>query len=293
MLNADFTPPTAFHNGEGVGLYVAPNIEFHRPDSRWGFIFQAGFDSRRGKFDVITEPCNCPATLTSKLSYITIEPSLRVAPFKNNFYLYSGPRLAFNYDKSFNFEQKTNPAYPLQVQNPDIKGDFSDIRNTIISMQIGMGYDIPLNTTDSKTQFVLSPFLSYHPYFGQNPRTTETWNVNTLRAGLVLKFGQGHLEKMIVDGVVQFSINPPINVKYVKNVREVFPIRNYIFFNTGSTTIPERYVQLKRNQVKDFKEDKVRDAYLSGDDQKIIKYREKYSTSIMNEGKKKAMKSFV
>ncbi len=257
MLNTDFTPPSAFHNGEGVGLYVAPNVEFHRPDSRWGFIFQAGFDSRRGKFDVISEPCNCPATLTTKLSYITIEPSLRVSPFKNNFYLYGGPRLAFNHDKSFNFEQKTNPAYPLQVQNPDVKGDFSDIRNTIISMQIGMGYDIPLNATDRKTQFVLSLFLSYHPYFGQNPRTTETWNVNTLRAGLVLKFGQGHLEKMIVDGVVQFSINPPINVKYVKNVREVFPIRNYIFFNAGSTTIPERYVQLKRNQVKDFKEDKV------------------------------------
>jgi outer membrane protein OmpA-like peptidoglycan-associated protein len=257
MLNADFTPPSAFHNGEGVGLYLAPSIEFHHPDSRLGFLFQAGFDSRRGKFNVVSEPCDCPATLTSKLSYITIEPSLRFAPFKSNFYLYGGPRLAFNYDKSFNFEQKTNPAYPLQVQNPDVKGDFSDIKNTIISMQIGMGYDIPLNTTNSKTQFVLSPFIAYHPYFGQNPRTTETWNVNTLRAGLVLKFGQGHLEKMIVDGVVQFSINPPINVKYVKNVREVFPIRNYIFFNAGSTTIPERYVQLKRNQVTDFKEDKV------------------------------------
>ncbi|MFZ4107071.1 OmpA family protein [Flavobacterium sp.] len=257
MLNADFTPPSAFHNGEGAGLYLAPNIEFHRPNSRWGFIFQAGFDSRRGKFNVITEPCNCPTILTSKLSYITIEPSLRVAPFKNGFYVYGGPRLAFNQDKSFNFEQKTNPAYPLQVQNPDVKGDFSDIKNTIISMQIGIGYDVPLNAIDSKTQFVLSPFLSYHPYFGQNPRTTETWNVNTLRAGIVLKFGQGHLEKMIVDGVVQFSINPPINVKYVKNVREVFPIRNYIFFNKDSNSIPERYVQLERNQVKDFKEDKV------------------------------------
>ena len=63
--------------------------------------------------------------------------------------------MAFNHDKSFNFEQKTNPAYPLQVQNPDVKGDFSDIRNTIISMQIGMGYDIPLNATDRKTPYKL------------------------------------------------------------------------------------------------------------------------------------------
>lgn len=257
MLNADFTPPTAFHNGNGVGLFIAPNIEYDKPDSRFGFILQAGYDSRQGNFTEVITPCNCPADLNTKLSYITIEPSLRFAPFKSNFYLYGGPRFAFNQNKSFTYEQKTNPDYPLQIQNPDVKGDFSDINKTIISMQIGLGYDIPLNSITSKTQFVLSPFISYHPYFGQNPRTTETWNVNTLRAGLVLKFGQGQLIKMIEDGVVQFSVDPPINVKYVKTVREVFPIRNYVFFDAGSNNIPTRYVLLNKNQVKDFKEDQV------------------------------------
>jgi outer membrane protein OmpA-like peptidoglycan-associated protein len=257
MLNADFTPPTAFHNGNGVGLFIAPSLEFHKPDSRFGFILQAGYDSRQGNFSEVITPCNCPADLNTKLSYITIEPSLRFAPFKSNFYLYGGPRFAFNQNKSFTYEQKTNPDFPSQIQNPDVTGEFSDITKNIISMQVGLGYDIPLNATTSKTQFVLSPFVSYHPYFGQNPRSIETWNVNTLRAGLVLKFGQGHLVKMIVDGVVQFSINPPINVKYVKTVREVFPIRNYIFFNTGSTDISSRYVLLNKNQVKDFKEDKI------------------------------------
>lgn len=257
MINSEFTPPAAFHNGYGLGLFLAPNIEFHRPDSRWGFILQSGYDSRNGKFNVVSEPCDCPATLTSNLSYITIEPSLRFAPFKSNFYLYGGPRFAFIYDKSFNFEQKTNPAYPLQIQNPDIKAEFSEIKNDIISMQVGMGYDISLNNTASITQFTLSPFIAFHPYFGQNPRSTETWNITTLRAGLVLKFGQGQLEKMIIDGIVQFSVNPPINVRYVKNVREVFPLRNYIFFDAGLTTIPERYVRIKKSQVKNFKEDKV------------------------------------
>jgi|UPI0004897DEC outer membrane protein OmpA-like peptidoglycan-associated protein len=257
MLNSEFSTPSAFHNGEGIGLFVAPNIEFHRPDSRWGFILQSGLDNRKGKLDVIYEPCGCPATLRSNLIYITVEPSVRFAPFKSNFYLYGGPRLAFNYDKSFNFEQKTNPAYPLQIQNPDIIGDYSNVKKTIISMQVGIGYDFPLNNTASKTQFVLSPFIAYHPYFGQTPRTIETMNITTLRAGVVLKFGQGQLEKMIVDGVVQFSVNPPINVRYVKNIREVFPLRNYIFFEAGSTTIPERYVRIKKNQVKNFKEDKV------------------------------------
>jgi hypothetical protein len=37
-------------------------------------------------------------------------------------------------------------------------------------MQIGAGYDIPLSSDRNKTQFVLSPFVSFQPYFGQNPR---------------------------------------------------------------------------------------------------------------------------
>lgn len=257
MLNENFTPPTAFHKGNGVGLFIAPNIEYHKSGSKFGFIFQAGYDSRRGSFDQVTTPCNCPADLKTKLSYITIEPSLRFIPFKSNFYLYGGPRFAFLQDKSFTYEQGTNPDFPLQVQNPDVKGDFSDVNKTIISMQIGLGYDIPLNTITSKTQFVLSPFIAYHPYFGQNPRSVETWNITTLRAGMVLKFGQGQLIELPMDGEVTFSANPPTNVEYIKVVREVFPIRNYVFFNEGSTEIPNRYVILNKNEVKDFKEDQV------------------------------------
>lgn len=257
MLNERFTPPTAFHDGNGVGLFIAPSIEYHKPGTQFGFLFQAGYDGRSGKFDQVTTPCNCPADLEAKLSYITIEPSLRFTPFRSNFYLYGGPRFAFVQDKSFVYEQGINPDFPLQVPNPDVKGDFSDVNKTIISMQVGMGYDIPLNTTSSKTQFVLSPFVAYHPYFGQNPRDTETWNVTTLRAGVVLKFGQGSLIEGATDGKVVFSAIPPTNVESVKVVREVFPIRNYVFFNEGSTEIPNRYVLLKKSEVKDFKEDQV------------------------------------
>jgi hypothetical protein len=39
---------------------------------------------------------------------------------------------------------------------------------------------------------------------------------------------------------------------------EIFPLRNYVFFNEGSTEIPNRYVSLTKNQVKDFKEDQLK-----------------------------------
>jgi hypothetical protein len=144
QLNADFTPPATFHEGQGIGLYVAPLIEFHRPDTRWGFMFQAGLDSRKGSFKQVETPCNCPADLETDLSYITVEPSLRFAPLKSDFYLYAGPRFAYNMNKAFTYKLGINPAYPDQEPTPDVSGDFSDMNQTQISMQVGAGYDIYL-----------------------------------------------------------------------------------------------------------------------------------------------------
>jgi outer membrane protein OmpA-like peptidoglycan-associated protein len=261
QMNASFTSPVAFHDGFGAGLFIAPLLEYRPADSRWGVMLQAGYDNRRGKFDQVLTDCDCPADLKANVSYITVEPSLRFAPFKSDFYLYGGPRLAFNMDKSFTYQLGVNPAYPDQTANAAVKGDFDNIEKTLISMQIGAGYDIPLSSDSNKTQFVLSPFVSFQPYFGQNPRSTETWNNTTVRAGVALKFGQGQniqeSTDMVKDGEVQFSVNSPSNVPGERRMTEIFPLRNYVFFNTGSTEIPNRYVLLNKDQVKDFKEDQL------------------------------------
>ncbi len=265
QLNLDLTPPATFHDGKGIGLFIAPLIEYHRADSRLGFMLQAGYDNRKGKFDQVTTACDCPADLSANISYLTIEPSLRFAPFKSNFYLFGGPRFAFIRDQSFTYQLGINPAYPTQAVSPEVKGDFSEVNKSIISMQIGAGFDIPLSSQNHKTQFVLSPFASFHPYFGQNPRSIETLNITTIRAGVALKFGQGHLiqkpEEVTVvpipDPEVQFSANAPANVPTKRRVREVFPLRNYVFFNIGSTEIPNRYKLLKKEEVKDFREDQL------------------------------------
>lgn len=264
QLNAGFTSSVAFHNGFGTGLYLAPVIEYQRPNALFGFMLQAGYDSRKGEFSQVTNPCNCPADLSTKLSYFTIEPSLRFTPFKSVFYLYGGPRLAFNNNKSFTYKQGINPDFPNQVAPADVKGDFSKIDYNFISMQIGAGFDIPLSSNHHKTQFVLSPFIAYHPYFGQNPRTIETWNITTVRAGLVLKFGRGHKNVMPVEKLeaiiypkVIFTVNSPENFTEVKRIVETFPLRNYIYFNNSENTIPNRYVLLTSDKVKDFKEDQV------------------------------------
>ncbi|MEI6347426.1 MAG: OmpA family protein [Bacteroidota bacterium] len=56
---------------------------------------------------------------------------------------------------------------------------------------------------------------------------------------------------------IQFAVNAPKNVPSNIRVRETFPLRNYVFFNIGSTEIPNRYVMITKEQVANFKEDQL------------------------------------
>ena len=262
QLNSDLTLLNAFHKGKGVGLYLAPLMEFHRPDTRLGFMLQIGYDNRKGKFEETVTPCNCPADLKANVSYLTVEPSLRLAPFKGDFYLYAGPRIALDLAKSFTYQLITDP------ESEPTTGDFDNMNKTIISMQVGAGYDIQLSSQSKERQAVLSPFVSFQPYFGQNPRSVETWNLTTVRVGAALKFGRGHkisapvvvvpvIVAVVADADVNFSVVSPANIPVERRVRETFPIRNYVFFDLGSTEIPDRYVLINKDQVKDFREDRL------------------------------------
>ena len=270
QLNADFTAPASFTKGNGVGLFVAPLIEFVNPNTGLGVMLQVGYDNRHSEFKQVLTPCNCPADLATKLSYITVEPSLRVAPFQSGFYLFGGPRMAFNVEKAFTYKLGINPAFPNQEATPDVKGDLSEVKATLISMQIGAGFDIPLSSPNQPMQTVFAPFVSFQPYFGQSPRSIETWNITTLRVGAALKFGHGQKVEatpssyvpMVENAItiipeVQFYVTSPRNIPVQRRVRETFPLRNYVFFNLGSTEIPNRYVLLGRDQVKDFKENQL------------------------------------
>ena len=55
--------------------------------------------------------------------------------------------------------------------------------------------------------------------------------------------------------VVVFTVNAPSNLPVERRVREIFPIRNYVFFDLGSTEIPDRYVLIPKDSVKSFREE--------------------------------------
>ena len=259
-LNSLVYAPSAFHDGSGVAPYGSIFFEY-RPKPVFGLMFNLAYDDRSGSFDQVIAPCNCPADLDANMTYLTMEPSLRIAPFSNNFYLFLGPVFSANVNKSFDYTQE---------QQPDRSGDFSDFRKWKIGGQIGAGYDIPLSSKSKQTQVNLSPFVSYQPYFGQEPRTIESMTIQTLRAGLALKFGKAKKAAVVeelpeaipvvpisVEPDVTFTVTSPSNIHAERKVRETFPLRNYIFFDLGSTKIPSRYVLLRKDKVKDFKEDQI------------------------------------
>lgn len=251
-LNNSLFVPSAFHKGDGIKPFGSFLMEY-RPGRVWGFMLNLGYDGRGGKFDGVIAPCDCPATLKTNLSYWTIEPNLRLGSATSNFYFFAGPRVAFNFDKDFWYTQE---------KQADTQGEFSAIRNTLLSGQIGVGYEFELSPASNENKAVLSPFLSYHPYFGQDARSIESWTVSTLRVGAAIKFGKGKAAAIIEEVPqvvvpvrdVTFTVRAPKYVPLKRQVSETLPLRNYVFFDEGSSQIPNRYVLLSRDQANSFRE---------------------------------------
>jgi outer membrane protein OmpA-like peptidoglycan-associated protein len=255
VLNGAVSVPTAFHKGDGVKPYVSLLAEY-RPGKVWGGMLNLAFDNRGGAFDGVIAPCNCPAELSTNLSYVTIEPSLRVAPFGSAFYVFAGPTLSFNVGRSFTYKQD---------KQTDKTGDWSDVRRTLLSAQAGAGIDIPLSKPGANNQLTLSPFASFLTDIGHNPRSVESWSVYTVRAGVALKFGATPKATRITtlsettpvvpdQKTVQFSVRAPKVLPANRRVKETFPLRNSVFFDNGSVEIPGRYVMLSNSEAASFRE---------------------------------------
>jgi len=274
-LNSSLMVPAALHNGQGIGGFGTLLIEYH-PSRVLGFMLNMGYDNRGGSFDQVQSPCNCPEDLKTGLSYATIQPSIRISPFASNLYLFFGGAYGYNLNKSFayTFDQNDGNLFNTTL------GEFSDVRQHVFSTHVGLGYDIQLSEINSRTQLALSPFVSYHPYFGQAPRDIESWSLSTVRLGVALKFGRGKVQEVAPEPIIEQKVvvadktvivpipavksdvelitRAPLTVPLKRNINESFPLRNYVFFEEGSSKIPNRYVKLTNKQALTFKSDQLR-----------------------------------
>lgn len=260
-LNNTLTVPTAFHKGEGIKPYGSILLEY-RPKKVLGFMLNLAYDNRGGKFDQVVAPCNCPSDISTNLSYAVIEPSLRIAPFASAFYIYAGPTFGVNINKDFKH---------TQFKQPDTNADWSDIRKTVFGAQAGLGIDIPVSKKTSETQMTISPFASFQTNLLDAPRTIESWTIYTIRAGIALKFGTGKkaavapvvITNTVVTNIpnkeVQFSVRAPKFIPVNRSVKETLPLRKVIFFDMGSSEIPNRYVMLNKQEATTFSEQQLQE----------------------------------
>lgn len=276
-LNESLMAPAAFHDGFGLGGFGSLLLEY-RPITFLGFMLNLGYDNRGGSFNEVVSPCNCPEDLVTPLSYATIQPSLRLSPFGPNFHVFFGGAYGYNLNKSFSYTFDQNDENLFNTS----EGEFSEMRQHVFSTHVGMGYDIRLSALDSRSQVALSPFVSYHPYFGQAPRNIESWSLSTVRVGIALKFGRGKVQEVVQEPIIEQKVvivetdktvivpipavksdvklitRAPLTVPLKRNISEAFPLRNYVFFEEGSSSIPNRYVKLTNKQALTFKSDQLR-----------------------------------
>ena len=256
QLSQDLTVPTAFHDGNTVRPYGSMLLEY-RPNKVFGLMLNAAFDNRGGNFDNVMAPCDCPASLSTNLSYAAIEPSIRLAPFKSSFYIFAGPTLGININKAFKYTQD---------KQPNIHADFNSIRKEVLGAQAGLGFDIPVSAKISETQMTISPFASFQTDLFDAPRSVETWSIYSIRAGVALKFGfvkralvPSKTNIILVPAIaaekeIQFSVRAPKVAPSIRQIKETFPIRNSVFFDMGSTQISSRYIQLNAAEANLFTE---------------------------------------
>jgi len=261
QLTPQYATIAPFHKGFGIGPYVAPVVEY-RPDDYWGLSLQLGYDDRRGKFDPVLCPCDSLSDLSARPAYLTLEPSLRWSPFgggrTGGLHIFAGPRVGLLMSP-FHNEQRF--AYTVG-NRPTVAGDFSAMRRVVYSGQIGAGYDFDISgllggDDHGLNRLHLSPFVSYQPHFGQDPRRTdhavERWAHSTVRVGAVLKFGRRTPLPEAPD--VRFSVRAPATVIRTRRIHEVFPLRNYVYFDGNAVEFSGRYARLSLEEARAFREE--------------------------------------
>jgi outer membrane protein OmpA-like peptidoglycan-associated protein len=270
QLNGSLITAAPFHKGSGLGPYLAPRLEY-RPDAAWGGLLEIAYDDRRGAFNDATCPCGT-LSLKARPAYLSIEPSLVFSPFGGNLHFFAGPRAAWLWSPSFlNGREKEfdfNRDGVNGVSDTAITDNFSALRGMVFSGQIGAGYDFRWTLRRDRTMAKLTPFVSWHPVFGQDPRDTdrdiERWGLSTVRLGAALTFAGLRAAPVPAAPDVRFSVRAPATIVARRRIRETFPLRNYVYFGGDSLEFSGRYTRLDpgpSGSAAAFREEHLQDSF--------------------------------
>ena len=258
--DADFS---RFEEGSGLGPVFGGVIEYN-PGTLLGFHALIGYNGLPIDFETISTDVGNNQTTTETLSispaYLAIEPSLRLNLGGRFLHVLIGPTA--NIELSRGSDYTSIDSLGTNVQSGDLQGT----RGFLLGLKGGVGYDFALQGAESSTQILLTPFVEYHlglqELFDISEDNSTDLTTNALRIGLQLKFGSRAVPPIITDPdgnpiVYDFRVDAPVVIAESRRVEETFPLRNYIFFDPGTTTIPARYTKLGRDDAASFREEQL------------------------------------
>lgn len=201
-----------------------------------------------------------------KMSYVSIEPHVKFY-VGDNLHITTGVGLGAAIDQKFTY----TPEGSTQQKDLDVAAPGTVRHGITASGFAGAGYDVFLSSPSSSTQWILTPFVEASYMVGQ--RGTNYTNQNafndamstvSIRGGVSLAFGsapevvQSYSEPapaptpVPAPGKLFRAVEPREGV-YAKRIeRADFPLRPYVFFDRGSSDIPDRYAKLTRGQTQSF-----------------------------------------
>jgi len=261
--------------GTGFGGYGGVLAEYNTGDII-GVHFRIGYDDRRATIS------NGGRDWATRLTYISFESGLRVNLASPDFALTVGPFISHNLTKSFDYTPaQTEGAIAIS------DGELQQVKPTTFGLWGGVSYDIGLNQPGSGLQWYLTPFFEGSWMIDQKTASTPTqdnladvWSTVSVRAGLQLKLGSAPVpptpptEPVLSEAlpVVDVSLRtPPAGIIEARMLTEYFPLRNYIFFDKGTTRISSRYVTLRPAEAANFDEHALEAAPGTGGDAQMTR----------------------
>lgn len=261
-------------DGSAIGFYAGLMTEYN-PLGLLGGQLRVGMDDRRVNFndwDVPTPENN--QRFSARMTYVSVEPMLRLNLVQPNFHLTVGPLLSF----------KVNSTYDLvardEVDTFNIVGrEIPGANSFTWGVSGGLGYDILMNSKSTgRTRWYLTPFAEASYMLDQREAAEragtadrdDIWVTTSLRGGFQLKFGNALAPLAVVAvaddaPVMDLSIRAPSAITDERRVTEWFPLRNYIFFNQpGDATVPAKYTKLNTTDAAGFDEKSLMNAPVTG-----------------------------
>jgi outer membrane protein OmpA-like peptidoglycan-associated protein len=250
-------------DGSAIGFYAGLMTEY-APLSLLGFQLRAGLDDRRVNFNDwdVPNPAD-EVRFSARMTYVSIEPLLRLNIVQPAFHATVGPLLSFNVNGTYDLVAR-DEVDTFNIIGQDIPG----VNGFTWGVSGGLAYDILMNSkSSSRTRWYLTPFAEASYMLDQREAAERTdadrddiWVTTTIRGGFQLKFGNTPAPVAIVavandEAPLDLSLRAPSGITEERRVTEWFPLRNYLFFNTpGETTVPAKYTKLTTTDAAAFDE---------------------------------------